>query len=228
MPIPVPIIIAIAVALGGALGTVITLNWDKILVFFQGKTIAVLGTNRVGKTTLIKFLTEGWLPKAYKTTRGTERTKGERYRLKDLDLKLSKSKDVSGHERARDQWAVLVKNAEVLIYIVFADKLLANHAETVGRIEADMRLLRQWVQEAPNLKQCFIVGNFADNIPGFRSMGADDLVELEDRFQKHETIIQASMSLRTKEAPVVPVIVGSMASIEDTQDLVYALFKQVV
>src|SRR5262249_21203756 len=99
MPLPVLIWIGIGVV-SLLVGTTIAVKWDDIVVALKGKKLAVLGARGVGKTHLITFLSSGSIPAEYKQTIAPQKASSRRFQLKDLDLKMKDTLDVSGDKAA--------------------------------------------------------------------------------------------------------------------------------
>jgi ABC-type hemin transport system ATPase subunit len=73
------ILVIIVLAVAGALaGTVLGELLDKIRRELKSKRLAVLGARGVGETTLIKFLTSGFLPVECKQTIAPEKIASHR------------------------------------------------------------------------------------------------------------------------------------------------------
>ena len=98
MPLPVLAVAAIAALLGAGVVGIVVICWDDIVLALAGKTLAVLGPRAVGKTTFIKFLTEGEISEKYEATLGAVKTEGRRFSLKDLKLNVRDGRDVGGGE----------------------------------------------------------------------------------------------------------------------------------
>jgi hypothetical protein len=108
------IIITSIFAAGGA--AALKLNWAKLETEFKGKRLAVLGARGVGKTHLLTFLTEGEISesygkgKKYKQTLASEKKPTRRFMLRDLDLIVKETYDVSGDKAAYREWKNLCKS----------------------------------------------------------------------------------------------------------------------
>lgn len=226
MAIWIPVIVGVAIAIALLAGG---LNWDKILIHLRGKKIAVLGERMVGKTTLIKFLTEGWLPKDYKGTIGEDPVKAKRYRLRDLDLKLKETRDVPGDTAKRVLWKKLFDESDIVLYLVRADRLLQNHSETQSRARRDIEHISRWLREAKNEDRApelvAIVGTFADKEPDFNAITEKTLADYQDRFARHSVVKQ--MALKCRGLGNVIFAIGSLQNEDRARDLVYILFSQI-
>lgn len=114
MPLPlVPIFIAFAV--GAVVSGSVVSNWENIAYSLKGKKIAVLGTRRVGKTTLLKYMEKGILIERYNQTRDKNEIERTRIKLDDLDILIKKTDDVSGGEKAYGVWEKLFKEADLVL-----------------------------------------------------------------------------------------------------------------
>ena len=136
---PAPVLVWITVAIFSLLiGTTIALKWDKIVTALKGKRLAVLGARNVGKTCLIKFLTTGSIPSEYRQTSKKEPTSARRFKLEDLDLKIKESFDIPGSKDAYIQWKELHDQADLIFYLLRADRLIAGDVIVEGRVREDL------------------------------------------------------------------------------------------
>ena len=148
----IPIIIAVVVvATVGAGVTVAALNWDKIFIALKGKKLAVLGEKRVGKTSLIKFLTTGSISREYDPTDyAREVTTGHRFQLRELDLAIKNLKDLSGGQDKYRSWKSAFNDADIVLYLLRVDKLMAGDKSTEVRVREDMGQIRRWLRDQPS------------------------------------------------------------------------------
>ena len=94
---PLPIVAWIVIGVVSLLvGTTIAVKWDDIVVALKGKRLAVFRAPIIGKTHLIKFLSSGSIPTEYKQTVAPKKASSRRFQLKDLNLKVKDTLDVSG------------------------------------------------------------------------------------------------------------------------------------
>ena len=146
----IPIIIAVVVvAAVGAGVTVAALNWDKIIVALKGKKLAVLGEKRVGKTRLIKFLTTGSIPREYDPTDYARGVTGHRFQLRELDLVIQNLKDVPGDKSKYASWKSAFNDADIVLYLLRVDQLMAGNKRTEVRVREDMGQIKRWLEEKP-------------------------------------------------------------------------------
>ena len=219
MPIIIPIIIAVA-ALAIGTGTAVVLKWDEIMTALKGKKLAVLGARKVGKTVLIKYLTTGTVTEDYKQTRRPEKTPARRFRLEDLDLAIKKSYDVPGKDHHK-QWKDITKESDIVLYLLRIDKLMEGDEITEERIRGDMELISSWLEENPKKFPLFIIGTYFDRLSESKIEDYQDSVRQMPIFETIEL-------LATKSGSDIRVILGSLRSKRDTEELVHNIFSQVI
>lgn len=217
-------LICIVVAICSGLATV-ALNWDNIVIAFKGKKLAVLGARHTGKTHLIQFLTSGSIPSNYGQTTAPDKTPKRRFQLRDLSLNLKESLDVGGDVANYAEWKDLIDKADAVFYLLRADKLLAGERETEARVRADMKHVEVWLESLKQRPQFFIVGTHCDHDPEFYSISADRLGDYVDKFRRIPAVVE--IVARAGGSGKAKVILGSMKTIENTEALVYQIFKQI-
>ena len=223
---PVPLLIIVAIAVGTMLvGTTIALQWDQIVVALKGKRLAVLGARGVGKTHLIKFLTSGSIPEGYKQTVAPEKASARRFRLKDLDLKVKRTLDVSGDKASYAEWKELHDNADLVFYLLRADRLIAGDTNVESRARADLRHIGEWRTARSIKPRFFIIGTHCDFDEEFTELSVGKLGDYVDKFRRLPIVSElVAHGGGTQE---VKVVLGSMKSVADTEMLVYEVFRQV-
>jgi hypothetical protein len=219
------VIAALSLLIGGG-ATVIALNWDKIVLALKGKKIAVLGARGVGKTHLIRFLSTGSIPAAYKQTVAPEKASARRFQLCELDLKLKKTLDLSGDKAAYAEWKELHDSSDVVLYLLRADRLMVADAEVEARVRADLRHIGGWLEASSKRPRFFIVGTHCDLDSEFSGIPPDREGDYVDKFQRLP--VMTELVARGGGAHLVKVVLGSMKKLEDTEVLVYRLFNQVL
>ncbi len=134
--------------------------------------------------------------------------------------------DVSGSDDAYAEWKQLVDEADIVLYLVRADKILKGDNETEDRIRKDMRHIGKWLETKKSRPHFFIIGTHADLDPDFNRLKDDKVGDYADRFSKKKIIADSILSAGGwKNAKV---IIDSMQSIKWTERLVFNLFKQIV
>ena len=225
---PFPIIIAVVIVLAATAATAaIVLNWDKIVTQLKGKKIAILGARGVGKTTLISFLTTGCIPESSKQTIRTEKAKGRRFSLRDLDLKIKDTRDLPGGPDAYAEWKELFDEADVVFYLLRIDKLVESDAEAENRVRRDMKQIEMWLKDQSSLPRLFfIIGTYGDLAnPDLTTLPENEQGNYQDEIRAlpiiQECVQRAGGSHNTK------VVLGSMKSKGETEALVFGIFSQV-
>lgn len=224
MPVPVLIWIGLGVV-ALLMGTTIGVKWDDILVALQGKRLAVLGAREVGKTHLVKFLTTGSIPAEYKQTISPEKASARRFQLKDLDLKVKDTLDVAGDKAAYAEWKELFDGADVVFYLLRADRLIAGDRGVEIRVRDDLRHISGWLEARNPRPRFFIIGTHCDFDPEFQSLSADNIGDYVDKFRRLPIVTE--LVARAGGAQQAKVVLGSMKTVQDTEALVYQVFMQV-
>lgn len=217
----VPILIGIAILLAGS----IAVKWDDIMIALRGKQIAVLGARGVGKTHLVKFLTTGSIPAEFKQTVAPEKGSSRRFSLKDLDLEVKETLDLSGDKAAYAEWKELHDKADVVLYLLRADRLIAGDRDVEGRVRDDLRHISGWLEARSPRPRFFIIGTHCDFDVQYQSTSADRIGEYVDKFRRLPIV--SELVARAGGAHQAKVVLGSMKTVQDTEALVYQVFIQV-
>ncbi len=224
MPIPVFVLVIAAISL--LVGTTIAVKWDQILLSLKGKRLAVLGARGVGKTHLIKFLSSGTIPAEYKQTVAPEKASARRFALKDLDLKIKETLDVAGGKAAYAEWKELHDRSDVIFYLLRADRLIANDSQVESRVRDDLRHIGEWLEARSPRPPFFIIGTHCDLDSTFSTLSPDRVGDYVDRFRQLPII--SELVAYGGGAQAAKVVLGSMESIQNTEALVYEIFRQVI
>jgi energy-coupling factor transporter ATP-binding protein EcfA2 len=206
-------------------GTTIVVKWDDIVIALRGKRLAVLGARGVGKTHLVKFLTTGSIPAEYKQTVAPEKASSRRFSLKDLDLKVKETLDLSGDKAAYAEWKELHDKADVVFYLLRADRLIAGDRDVEGRVRDDLRHISGWLEGRNPRPLFFIIGTHCDLDAEFQSASADKIGDYVDKFRRLPIV--SELVARAGGAQQAKVVLGSMKTAQDTETLVYQIFMQV-
>lgn len=223
---PVPALLWIGVVVVSALvGTTIAVKWDDILVALKGKRLAVLGARGVGKTHLVKFLATGSIPSEYKQTVAPEKSSARRFQLRDLDLRVKETLDVSGDKAAYAEWKKLHDDADVVFYLLRADRLIAGDGEVEARVRDDLSHISGWLAARKTRPPFFIIGTHCDLDSEFQSLSADRIGDYVDRFRRLPIVTElVARGGGTQQAKVV---LGSLKTVQHTEALVCQVFMQV-
>lgn len=139
MPLPlIAVIAAIVAAVGGSIALATALWPDA-----KGKTVLILGSNQVGKTTLAEFLAKGTIPESYVRTAGTRYLdhKGD-VQIGELSLKVDRVVDVPGEELGIRSWHENAKQADLILYLL--DHSAAHEKAAAKRVQRDCSQLADW------------------------------------------------------------------------------------
>ncbi|ALG70968.1 hypothetical protein [Azospirillum thiophilum] len=219
---PFLIAAAISLVIGGA--TAVALNWDGIITAWRGKRVAVLGARQVGKTCMIKILSTGSIPEIYEQTNSAERATGRRFSLKDLDLKIDDTLDVPGDKFHYADWKEVADRADLVLYLLRADLLLAGSTQVEERVRDDMRHIGNWLRARSRRPQFFVVGTHCDLDPAFADLTRDKVGDYYDRFRKLPAV--AELVAHCGGAKHVKFSLGSMVTREVGEALVYDIFRK--
>lgn len=199
--------------------------WNRVVVFWNGKHVAVLGARGVGKSHLIKFLTTGSIPAVYKQTVAPEKTESKRLQLKELDLKIKSMLDMGGAVEARAQWQKQVEQADIVFYLFRADQVLSGNVEAGERIVSDGRHLGEWLKSRePRPKLC-VIGTHCDHDPSFRGQVDSHHGDYVSRIRKLPSIHR--MLMLCGGMSQLSLVVGSMKTTEATENLLLDVFRHV-
>ena len=208
--------------LGGATVTLAALLSEKV----KGKKFAVLGERSAGKTVLINFLTKGTFSKEYAQTLHPKKTDSNHFELKDLELEVEESIDVPGSDDSYGQWEDITKKADIVLYLLRADKLKAGDKRTEERVKKDMGQIGNWLK-SPKEYPLFIIGTYCDRTnPDFTKLPKDRKGDYVDEMRSMP-IFREIVRLGGGAAKV-KVAFGSLKSEASIEDLVYEVIYQVV
>lgn len=223
---PVPVLIWIGIGVVSLLvGTTIAVKWDEILVALKGKRLAILGARGVGKTHLVKFLTTGSIQSEYKQTVAPKKAAARRFHLKDLDLRIKDSLDVSGDKAAYAEWKALHDESDMVFYLLRADRLIGGDRDVEARVRDDLRHISGWLEDRSPRPRFFIIGTHCDFDTEFQSLSPDKMGDYVDQFRSLPIV--GELVARAGGAQQAKVVLGSMKTVQDTEALVYQVFMQV-
>lgn len=225
MPVPALVLIGLGVVSALVGGATLAAYWDDIIIAFKGKKLAILGARGVGKTHLSKFLSYGSIPEAYKQTVAPEKAASHRFQLKDLDLKIKESLDLSGDKAAYAEWKELADQSDVIFYLVRADRLIDGDEDVEERARDDLRQIGRWLEARSARPLFFIVGTHCDLDREFAMLTDDTMGGYMDKFRKLSIV--GELVARGGGGQLVKVVLGSMKTLHDTEALVYQIFMQV-
>ncbi len=117
------------------------------------------------------------------------------------------------------------EEADVVLYLLRADRLIAGDADVEGRVRDDLRHIGGWLEARASRPKFFIVGTHCDLDTEFANLSADKAGDYVDSFRKLPIVTE--LVARGGGAQQVKVVLGSMKSVADTEALVYQIFMQV-
>lgn len=217
-----------------------SLFWDKVSSLY-GKRVVILGARAVGKTHLIKFLSTGKIPVAYQQTLISEKIPARHVSLGDLNLKLKATVDVSGDKSAYGIWRELVVGcsatkrkkkvevADIVIYLLRADRVFAGDVSTQVRVRADLRHIGEWLDQTSTLgsrPRFIIAGSHCDQDNVYNALTGATRGDYDDRFSQLP-FVQEIIAYAGGRS-VVKLALGSMATRSGTEQLATQIFKQAV
>lgn len=121
--------------------------WEAIQGFWNNKTLAVIGPTACGKDSLIARLKGKPVPDIHINTGMPESVESYKvhYATGDdevISFKANKTLNVGGEEPDRDEyWGEVCQKADVVFYMLDAQKLAQSQSQTISRLNNDMRWL---------------------------------------------------------------------------------------
>jgi hypothetical protein len=161
---PVPLIVAgviVAATLGGAAVTV----YKKL----AGKQVAVLGGQRVGKTTLLHALRSGTVPDDLKRT--LDPTKGGKFSIESGSgaVGFSVPKDLPGNDGlGYADWREAFERADYVWYLFRADLIQRRNPEHSALVKEHLSMFRHWMGTGHS-PTVILIGSWADQAPDYTS-----------------------------------------------------------
>jgi hypothetical protein len=200
--------------------------WEDIVLYWQGKHVAVLGAPGVGKSHFIKFLTSGSIPTEYKQTVAPEKAAGRRLQLRDLDLKIKNMLDVGGGTEARGQWLKQVARAHIVFYLLRVDQIISGDAAVAARVLSDARHIKDWLKARQPRPALCIVGTHCDNDLSFRGQFDNHHGDYVRGFRQRPVVNRLVMECGGVSR--AQLVIGSMKTVQSTEELVFEVFKHVM
>jgi GTPase SAR1 family protein len=143
----------------------------------------------VGKTCLVDFLTTGSIPepKKYKPDLYVRKVPGRRFQLRELKLNIPPLKQLPGFSEGYSVWKEAVSEADIVLYLLRVDQLMASHKPTENRVQKDIRQIKKWLdklEEEDKRKKypLFIIGTHCDlTDPDFTTLPKDQTGSYVDK-----------------------------------------------
>jgi tRNA U34 5-carboxymethylaminomethyl modifying GTPase MnmE/TrmE len=162
-------------------------TWKNIKKWWNGKCIAIIGSTASGKNSLFAKLTNEPPPKQHTLTRGTTKqgTFDFKWPLPDgsaIKFKCKKSINVGGEIDERERyWSDACKGADVIFYLIDAEKLSTTPNTTKNRIKDDFKWMISYIRDIKSNATIHILVNKIDLI--IKSTSPDEITkEVETKF----------------------------------------------
>ncbi len=223
---PIFVVLASVFIGGAAVGIVTSLAIDAVERAWKGKSLAVLGARGTGKTTLLRFLESGSIPTNYKQTIAPEKISSNKIQLKELSLILRETFDLSGDKAAYGEWKQLYDKADIVLYLLRADRIMSGDKEMESRVLNDMRHIGAWQKERAKRPQVFIIGTHCDlDAVYVRAASNNRPADYEDSFRKLPIVRELIANCGGDQD--AKILLGSLKTPQETEKLVYVLISQV-
>ena len=220
---PIPIAIPIIAGTSAALAAAAFLVLKRRL---KGKTLAVLGEQKVGKTSLIDFLTMGSIPRKYKADSYARDVTGRRFELKGLELNIPSLTQLSGSTDEYAEWRDVSNEADIVLYLLRVDRLMEDHKPTESRVRRDMKQIGRWLKDVPKKYPLFIVGTYCDlTDPDLTTLPEAQVGDYHNKVRGKP--IFREIELLGGGGSKVRFVLGSLKSQDTTEELIYHLFGQI-
>ena len=139
-------------AIGGLVGGIVASIIDEMNKV--AKRFTILGEKASGKTTLHHFLTTGEVYVGeYKPGSSGKVTPKNILKMRDLELVVKESEDIAGGKQYRDQWNLLVKEADVICYLIRGDKVYAENREYISLIKEHIAQIQDAKEDKEHIAQ---------------------------------------------------------------------------
>lgn len=214
MPIPLIPVIAIGVSVLVA-AIVVPVVVKEVRKALKDKSVAILGRQEVGKSTLLHYLKEGKLPDRRRRT--PDPLPGGQFTLQlpgKGEARFSVPQDLPGHTiPAYKDWREAFESSDFVWYLFRSDLIVGGDASEVALVDEHLAHLGDWYSELRSRNaapKVILVGVFADQDPTYNDDGA-----FEDRVRNSPLIRQGSVKLGKAD-----IVIGSQASKDGAAKLV--------
>jgi hypothetical protein len=212
---------------------------DELIGRLTGKNVGVLGERGVGKTHLQTFLRERRIPGTYTQTLVQERMKASRATMLAFEsfegpsmvkLALRSGFDVPGSAEAVEAWKEVVERSSILLYLFRADLAYKGDTAHLRRITDDSTLISKFIDErdqgGEDMK-VVLVGTHYDQIVGFPGADAGStFYEWHQHIHSTAEIGIARLVLGRSLSARPGLVVGSMRTLKDTQEMAFRIFAK--
>ncbi|WP_157155714.1 GTPase domain-containing protein [Diaminobutyricimonas sp. LJ205] len=173
MPLPlVPVVVG--VILSGALATVIPKLAGKRGVpkparKRDGKRVAILGRQQVGKSTLLHLLREGSVPETISST-GSPVVGGEfSMEIGGKVVNFNVAKDLPGNDGLGfGDWKEALSGADYLWYLFRSDLIAQGDPDEIRLVESHLDMFKVWIDDGnTKVPKTILIGTCADWHPSY-------------------------------------------------------------
>ena len=147
---------------------------------------------------------------------------------KKVVLRMQRGYDVPGSAEALDSWKVVLERAAIMLYLFRADYVFYGDEGHLKRITEDAYALAGILRGlGRRLSATALVGTHYDYVPGFQGPEhGTAFYEWHQLMEKDSAITQARQVLAAQLPRTPALVVGSMQTLPQTQELLYRLFTQ--
>lgn len=214
-----PIILGGTIVLTVAITVWIKIQWKRIKKYFFGKNIIVLGASGVGKTTIHNFLRKGEITIKHKATIRKNVT-SNRFKLRDLEIRISKGKDIGGTKSYIPEWKELFLNCDICIYVLDVRKVFEDDKEYIKLIDRHLRFINQWHEESGG-KDIYVFGLFLDKIPKLNIFDNNDIQDFKEKISA-----KIGNSLMQANIKASKFFIGSMIDKKNSEFLIIKFLRR--
>ncbi|TFB66162.1 GTPase domain-containing protein [Cryobacterium sp. Hz9] len=160
------IAIVALVAAAGGIAAVLTRFGKRV----AGQRVAILGSQKVGKTSLLYFLREGKVPdQTWKTVdpiRGGSFTMGVGGEM----VEFAVPKDLPGNDGLGfTVWKEAFSGADYVWYLFRSDLIAQGNSLEIDMVKGHLDMFKDWMDaENSTCPKIILIGTWADKDPGFR------------------------------------------------------------
>nr|WP_279185327.1 GTPase domain-containing protein [Acetobacter syzygii] len=157
--------------------------WEKIEGFWNNNTLAVIGPTACGKDSLIARLQGKPVPDIHINTGIPEAVESYWVKYDDgngkrISFQAKKTLNVGGEEPDRDEyWGDVCKKANVIFYMLDAEKLVSTQAQTISRLNNDMRWLVSEIGGSKFPKVVIVLNKFDILLEGEESPDVQEAIK---------------------------------------------------
>lgn len=209
----VPVLAASAIALIAKPNLI-----DDVVKKWAGKRIAILGRQRVGKTTLLDFLLGKEVRDESKPT--VDPASGGIFSLPvgkaSVQFRVRHDQPGWAPENAYKGWKEDFDDADYVLYLFRADLIAQQDAETVALVKDDLNQFKAWLKAKSKgtVPRLILVGTWADHDPSFVA----DREDFASAIRRTHPIKLGATKLNKAD-----LVVGSLSSDDERRALVKSL-----